>query len=156
MTGYLLLALAIAAGDQLIKFWVRSAIPLHTVRELIPGVLSLTYVQNRGAAFSSLEGQQWLFLLVFAGITAAIVWEAFRNSMHFSPWEWGCIAAIWGGGLGNMIDRIRLGYVVDMIRTEFIDFPIFNAADCFITCGCALLMILLLVKKKEDPHGNNR
>ena len=54
-----------------------------------------------------------------------------------------CIAAIYGGGLANMIDRLRMGYVVDMIETLFVDFPVFNVADCFITCGCVLLMIHL-------------
>ena len=60
--------------------------------------------------------------------------------MNFNTFDWWCIAAVYGGGLGNMIDRLRLGYVVDMIRTEFMVFPVFNVADCFITCGCIALM----------------
>jgi len=59
-----------------------------------------------------------------------------------------CIAAIYGGGLGNMIDRVRMGYVVDMIETTFVEFPVFNVADCFITCGCILLIVHLVLFNK--------
>ena len=75
--------------------------------------------------------------------TVAVVYEYFKKSMPFTTLERWCIAAIYGGGLGNMIDRIRLGYVVDMIETKFMEFPVFNVADCFITCGCVVLMISL-------------
>ena len=73
----------------------------------------------------------------------------FKKPMAFKPLERWCIAAIYGGGLGNMIDRIRMGYVVDMIETTFMDFPVFNIADCFITCGCILIMIHLFLFNKE-------
>ena len=69
--------------------------------------------------------------------------------MGFTKLERFCIAAIYGGGLGNMIDRVRLGYVVDMLETTFMDFPVFNVADCFITCGCAVLMVSLLLVHKD-------
>ena len=69
--------------------------------------------------------------------------------MGFTHLEWWCIAAIYGGGLGNMIDRVRLGYVVDMIETKFMQFPVFNVADCFITCGCILMMISLIFFNKN-------
>ena len=59
------------------------------------------------------------------------------------------IAAVYAGGLGNIIDRVRLGYVVDMIHTDFMDFPVFNVADCFITCGCIALMIHLIFFNKQ-------
>jgi lipoprotein signal peptidase len=68
--------------------------------------------------------------------------------MGFTTLERWCIAAIWAGGLGNMIDRIRLGYVVDMICTDFIRFPVFNVADIFITCGCILLLVHLVFFNK--------
>ena len=69
-----------------------------------------------------------------------IVWEFSKKRLPFKAFERWCIVAVFAGGLGNMIDRLRLGYVVDMIATEFIDFPVFNVADCFITCGCILLI----------------
>ena len=69
--------------------------------------------------------------------------------MPFTRVERWCVAAIYGGGLGNMIDRLRYGYVVDMIETQFMDFPIFNVADCFITCGCIALMAHLVFVNKS-------
>ena len=140
---YCLFVLAIVAADQITKYLVVVNIPLYTDVPFIPGVLGLTYVQNTGAAFSAFQGMQWLFALIFLLFTAAIFWEYFKKPMGFSAFERWCIAAIYGGGLGNMIDRIRLGYVVDMIETKFMEFPVFNVADCFITCGCVVLMISL-------------
>ena len=113
------------------------------------GLFHFTYVQNTGAAFSSFEGQQWLFALIFTVFTLAVLYDMVKKVMPFSPFERWCVAAIYAGGLGNMIDRVRLGYVVDMIEVEFIRFPVFNVADCFITCGCAALMVSLILFNKE-------
>ena len=114
---YALFAAGIVAVDQLSKYFTVAYIPLYTDISFIPGVLNLTYVQNSGAAFSSFEGQQWLFALIFLFFTGLIVWEYFKKKMAFTPFERWCIAAIYGGGLANMIDRLRMGYVVDMIET---------------------------------------
>ena len=149
---YLLMVLFIAgvtAADQLSKLWVCENIALYEKLDGIPGLFHLTYVQNTGAAFSALRGQQWLFALIFVLFTAAIIWEFSKKRMPFSMFERWCIAAIFAGGLGNMIDRIRLGYVVDMIAVDFIEFPVFNVADCFITCGCIVLMISLVFFNKK-------
>ena len=129
--------------DQITKYLTVANIALHQDVEFIPGFLGFTYVQNTGAAFSSFEGQQWLFAVIFLVFTAAILFEYFKKPLPFTKFERWCIAAIYGGGLGNMIDRVRLGYVVDMIETKFIDFPVFNVADCFITCGCIAMVISL-------------
>ena len=139
----------IVAADQFTKYLTVANIALYADVPFIPGLLQLTYVQNTGAAFSSVEGQQWLFAIIFIVFTGLIVYEYFKKSMGFTPFERWCIAAIYGGGLGNMIDRVRLGYVVDMIETTFMEFPVFNVADCFITCGCILLMIHLVLCNKE-------
>ena len=138
-----LFALGVAGLDQLTKFITVAAIPLHGHEPFLPGFLGFTYLQNTGAAFSSFEGMQWMFALIFLVFTLGIFWEYFKKPMGFTTMERWCIAAIYGGGLGNMIDRIRLGYVVDMIETQFMDFPIFNVGDIFITCGCILLLIHL-------------
>lgn len=137
---YTLFSLCIAAADQAVKYLTVLNIPLSGEIPFLPGLLQLTYVQNNGAAFSSFQGQQWLFALIFVVFTGLIVWEYYKKPMGFVPFERWCIAAIYGGGLGNMIDRVRLGYVVDMFETTFVEFPVFNVADCFITCGCILLM----------------
>ena len=146
---YALFVGGIVAADQFTKYLTVANIALYEDVPFIPGLLQLTYVQNTGAAFSSFEGQQWLFALIFAAFTGMILWEFFKNTMKFTTFEWWCIAAIYGGGLGNMIDRVRLGYVVDMIETTFMEFPVFNVADCFITCGCAALIFSLVLLNKE-------
>lgn len=146
---YVLFVAGIVATDQVTKFLTVANIPLYQDVPFLPGVLNLTYVQNTGAAFSSFEGQQWLFALIFLVFTGLILFEYFKKPMGFATFERWCIAAIYGGGLGNMIDRVRMGYVVDMIETSFMEFPVFNVADCFITCGCVLLMGHLVLCNKQ-------
>ena len=106
---YVLFAAAVVGIDQFTKYLTLVNIPLHTEIPFIPGFLGFTYVQNFGAAFSSFQGQQWLFALIFAVFTVAIVWEYRRNSLGFNRFERWCIAAVYAGGLGNMIDRLRFG-----------------------------------------------
>ena len=149
---YLFMALLMAvivAADQLTKLWVVANIPLHTNMDAIPGLFHLTYTQNTGAAFSSFEGARWLFVVIFAVFAAAIIWEFSKKRWPFTTFDRWCIAAIYAGGLGNMIDRVRLGYVVDMIEVDFINFPVFNVADCFITCGVTLLLIHLVFFNRD-------
>ncbi len=139
-----LFAAGIVAADQITKLLVTQNIALYSKMAVLPGLVHLTYVRNVGAAFSILQGKQWLFLLIFVLLTAALAWEFSKKRMPFTTVERWCLAAIWAGGFGNMIDRLRLGYVVDMIEVEFISFPVFNVADCFITCGCILLGVHLV------------
>ncbi len=146
---YAIFSAVIIVADQITKYLTVANIELYADVPFIPGLLQLTYVRNTGAAFSSFEGQQWLFALVFLVFTTAILYEYFKKPMPFTKLERWCIAAIYAGGLGNMIDRVRLGYVVDMIETTFVEFPVFNVADCFITCGCILLMVHLILFNKE-------
>ena len=147
-------AALIVVADQITKYLTVAWIPLYGQKDFIPGLLSLTYAQNTGAAWSMFEGMQWMFALIFLLMTLAILYEYFKSPMPFTRFERWCIAAIYGGGLGNMIDRVRLGYVIDMIKTDFINFPVFNVADCFITCGCfAMIFSLLFINKafwKDD------
>ena len=146
---YALFAAGIVAADQWTKYLTVANIALYQDVEFIPGFLGLTYGQNTGVAFSAFEGQQWLFAIIFAAFTVAILWEYFKKPMGFSKFERWCIAAVYGGGLGNMIDRVRFGYVVDMIETKFMVFPVFNVADCFITCGCIALMISMVFLNRD-------
>ena len=149
---YLLMILAVAgitALDQWTKFWVVENIPLYSQVDAIPGLFHLTYVQNTGAAFSILQGAQWFFALIFLALTVLIVWDMVKKSMPFTKLERWLVVLVYAGGLGNMIDRVRLGYVVDMIEVDFMSFPVFNVADCFITCGCILLLVHLILFNKE-------
>ena len=154
-----LFAAAIVAADQFTKYLVLQNIPLHGHVDFIPGLLSLTYVRNTGAAFSSFEGAQWLFVLVFVLLTAAIVWEFPKKRMPFTTLERWCIVAIYAGGIGNIIDRLRLGYVIDMIEVEFMRFAVFNVADCFVVCGAILLVIYTFFfdkpVKEETGHDSD-
>ena len=142
------MAVLILVADQLTKWLTIVNIPLYHDVSVLPGIVGLTYVQNDGAAFSMLEGQQWVFAVVFAIFAAFIIWEFSKKRLPFSTFERFCIVAVFAGGLGNMIDRLRLGYVIDMIETKFMNFPIFNVADIFITCGCIALMVHLIFFNK--------
>jgi signal peptidase II len=149
---YILMALCvlgITAADQLTKYLVVQNIPLYGQVEAIPGLFHLTYVQNTGAAFSMLQGMQWLFALIFLVLTVAMIYDLVKKAMPFTKLERWLVICVYAGGLGNMIDRLRLGYVVDMIAVDFMNFPVFNVADCFITCGCILLMLHLVFFNKE-------
>ena len=148
---YILMVLAaagIVALDQYTKYLVVANIGLHQQVPAIPGLFNFTYVQNTGAAWSSFQGQQWLFAAVFVLFTVAVVYEFSTKKMGFTNFERWCIAIVYAGGLGNMIDRLRLGFVVDMVNLEFMNFPVFNVADCFICCGCAALMVSLVFFNK--------
>ena len=92
---------------------------------------------------------RWLFVVIFLLLTAAIVYEYFKRPMPFTKVERWCIAAVYAGGLGNIIDRVRLGYVVDMVEVEFMNFAVFNLADCFICVGAVCLMISLVFFNKK-------
>ena len=151
MIQYILMAvfcLGIVGIDQLTKYMVVQNIPLHTQVPVLDKIFHFTYVQNTGAAFSSLEGQHWLFALVLLVFAGFIIWEFPKKRLDFTTFERWMVVSIFAGGVGNMIDRLRLGYVVDMIEVEFMQFAVFNVADIFICCGCVLLMAHLLLFNK--------
>ena len=145
----LLFVALITLVDQLTKYWVVAGIPLHGQIPAIEGLFHITHVRNFGAAFSSFSGMRWMFVAIFLVLTVMIIWEYRKKSMPFSTFDRWCIAAIYGGGLGNVIDRVRLGYVVDMIEVEFMRFAVFNVADCFITCGCIALLVSIVFLNKQ-------
>ena len=146
--GMCLFVALITAVDQWTKWLTVTNIPLFDKVPAIEGLFHFTYVQNFGAAFSSMQGMRWLFVAIFVVLTVMIVLEYRKKSMPFTTFERWCIASVYGGGLANVIDRVRLGYVVDMIEVEFMNFAVFNVADCFITCGCIAMMISLLFFNK--------
>ena len=164
---YCLFVAGIVAADQITKALVVAHIPLGGRMDFLPGFLDFTYLRNTGAAFSSFEGMQWLFALIFLAFTAALFYEYFKKRQPFSGFERWMIAAIYAGGLGNMIDRVLRGYVVDMLDiSPLFDYPIFNLADCFVVVGAVLGAVYYLwfydkYDKKErgygrkDPDGHN-
>ncbi len=152
-----LIAAAAVVLDQWTKYLTVANIELFGRVPAVDGLFHFTLIHNTGAAFSSFEGAQWLFALIFAALTVAIVYEWKHQRLGLKPVEWLLIAGVYGGGLGNMIDRIRLGYVVDMIAVDFINFPVFNVADCFITvCGIALVAHLAFCNKEFWKDGSKK
>lgn len=142
--------------DQVVKAVVSANIALGEVIPAIPGLFHWTHFHNTGAAFSMLQGGRWLFAavcLIGLGVTVILVWKKVLTNRG----ELWCLAAIFGGGIGNLIDRLRLGYVVDMIEVEFMDFAVFNIADAFISCGAVALVVYVLFferakKPKEEAN----
>jgi signal peptidase II len=140
---YLLFAAAVAAGDQLLKKWIVAQLELFEEVSLLPGIVQLTHIRNTGAAFSMLESMRWLLVFVSAAASVAIIIYIFRSRI-------GVIgklsaAGVLGGAVGNLIDRASLGYVVDMFELEFMEFAVFNVADCFITVGGIVFVVCYIV-----------
>jgi len=146
---YIILAAAIVVIDRITKILAETFISDDQVIGVIPELFSFVYTENTGAAFSILSDKTWLLSIVSIAFCVGVVIYWFlkkpQNKML-------CISVslIFAGALGNAIDRIMYGYVIDFIRTDFIDFPVFNVADISITVGAALLMIFVIFFDKEN------
>ena len=136
-------AVLIVLLDQFIKRWILLTLALHESMELIPGVVGLTHVENTGAAFSILENQRWL--LIGIAVVAALLLIAILLRYNDGFWSTLGLAAVLGGTLGNLADRVLLGYVVDIFELQFMNFAIFNIADIFITLGGITFLIHFIV-----------
>ncbi|WP_293874714.1 signal peptidase II [Streptococcus sp. A12] len=136
--------------DQAVKGYVVKEIPLGGMRHFIPKVVSLTYLKNSGAAFSMLENQQWFFTIITLIAMGAAFVYLYRH-IKGSIWLLLGLTLIISGGIGNFIDRLRQGFVVDMFHLDFMNFAIFNVADIYLTIGVGLLLIYLL---REESHGS--
>lgn len=136
--------------DQAVKGYVVKEIPLGGMRRFIPKVVSLTYLKNSGAAFSMLENQQWFFTIITLIAMGAAFVYLYRH-IESSIWLLLGLTLIISGGIGNFIDRLRQGFVVDMFHLDFMNFAIFNVADIYLSIGVGLLLIYLL---REESHGS--
>lgn len=134
--------------DQLVKWAVVSNIKLGEVKGFVPSIMSLTYLQNTGAAFSILENQQWLFTIITLLVIGGAIWYLIKN-IKGSFWLISGLTLIIAGGLGNFIDRLRQGFVVDMFQVDFINFAVFNVADTYLTFG-VLIMLLVIIKEENN------
>ena len=152
MILYILIIVFAVAADQLTKAWAVSALTEITTMPVIEDVFHFTYVENRGAAFGMLSEHRWIFMILsVAGIAGLFLWMMFDKSLE-RPMKV-ILAMIVGGGIGNMIDRVLLGYVVDFIDCRFIDFYVFNVADSFVTVGCFLFVIIAAVPEVKKLIG---
>lgn len=150
---YFLLAASLVALDQLVKYLVLTHIPLHGSVPFIPYLLELTYVQNRGAAFSLFSDHTWLLTLcslVMSAALAVAVWKKFFTH----PLGRTALTLVLAGAVGNLIDRVARGFVVDMFHTLFMEFAVFNVADICLVVGCitASLYYVFLSDQLEGPH----
>lgn len=148
--SFIMAAIVLMILDQLSKWWTVTHIELGQVKPFIPGLVSLTYLQNRGAAFSILQNQQWFFTIITVLVIGYAIYYVLKHPKA-SFWLQLSLLLIISGGLGNFIDRLRLSYVVDMIHLDVINFAIFNVADSYLTIGVLLLVICLW---KEEDYGN--
>lgn len=148
--GFPLGIIGLIALDQWVKAWTVANIALNEQRAFIPGLVNFYYLRNYGAAYSILQNQQWFFTIVTLVVMAGAIWY-FIKHIKGSLWLLSSLSLVIAGGIGNFIDRVRLGYVVDMFHLDFIDFPVFNVADMCLTVGVAALCIYIM---KEENNGS--
>ena len=147
---YAVLVAALVGLDQLVKFLVRANIPLGGDVPFLPHILQLTYVQNTGAAFSILSRHTWVLALV--SLAASVFLAVLLVKRVFPrPFSMFCLSLVLAGAIGNLIDRVALGFVTDMFETLFMNFAVFNVADICVVCGgIAFCAYYLLCHGKEE------
>ena len=140
--------------DQFTKSLAVSNLAGQDPIALIPGVFELQYLENRGAAFGMFQNQRWLFLIM-AVIILAFIGYCFQKFPVNKHYLWLRITAVLlgAGAVGNMIDRVMNGFVVDFFYFSLIDFPIFNVADCYVVVSLILLIILIFFYYKEEDFA---
>ncbi len=154
LIGYFLLIFLIVGLDQWVKSAIVSAIPLGESHPVLTNVFSLTYLQNTGAAWSIFEGKLAFFTVITVVAVAVILYFMVKNRGGHVLLMVG-FSLILAGALGNFIDRIRLGYVVDMFQLDFIQFPIFNVADISLCIGVACLFIYTFFEERLKGTHND-
>lgn len=147
-------AVILVIADQISKLMTLEFLKPIGSKSIIDGVLSLTYVENRGAAFGILQNSRWVFILITVAVTAAIVYYIIKYKPQSRMLRIS-LALILSGAAGNLIDRIFRGYVVDMIEVTFIDYPVFNFADCCVVIGAVLLAAYVIFIYKEPKKEEN-
>ena len=155
---YVLTTLGIAAIvvlDQLSKLWAVNELKPVGTKDFLPGFLRFAYVENRGAAFGMLADSRWVFIAITLVMVGAALFLLYMGKLPKLLMTLPAVCII-GGGVGNLIDRIGKGYVVDMIDVQFMTFAVFNVADIFVCVGAGLVLLYLIVdeisSRKEQRH----
>lgn len=143
----------IAAFDQVTKLIATKYLSDGTAVPFIKGVVQFRYALNEGMAFSLFSGARWIFVVLTAGLCIGALWYLFSNRCK-SLWLYWSIGVIIAGGIGNLIDRVLYGYVVDFIEPVFVNFAVFNIADCAVTLGAASLITHLISDMFRKEKGN--
>lgn len=144
-----IVALLTVIADQALKYWTVKHLKLFESRSGIPYLFDFYFVTNDGAGWGILSGQRNLFIVLTCLMLAYFIYliVKHRQGETLSQLAYGLLL---GGGLGNLIDRLRDGYVIDMISLNFMDFPIFNLADMALTLGAVLLIIQILRGRDQE------
>jgi len=145
---FVLFAILIAAADQCIKLLLVANADKLPV--MIDGLVRFILVRNQGAAFSLFQGARWFFI-AFTAFAQVVIYYLIFSKKITHPMGLVSLAMISGGSIGNLIDRVYLGYVVDYIQLEFVNFAVFNFADCFITIGCLMFAAYILFFEARRP-----
>ena len=136
--------------DQITKYYAMTSLKGNNAFVLIDNVLELYYLVNTGSSWGMLAGQKALILFISFIIITLCVFMIIKSpeDVKFIPFNIS-LSMIIAGGIGNGIDRIRFSYVIDFIYFKAINFPVFNVADIFVTCGAAVFILLIVFKYKE-------
>lgn len=155
LTIVLTAAALLVAADQLLKLWVLDTLAGGPSRLVIPHLLQLTYVENRGAAFGILQGRIGVLSILTLIVVAVLLVMLIRGKFSKHKLVMWCMALIVAGGLGNLIDRMTRGFVVDYLDiSPLFTFPVFNLADCCVVAGTFVLMVYLLLSDiKQKPKA---
>ena len=145
---YSILAILLIAIDQATKYWAVAALSQGPI-PLIHEVLEFRYTENRGVAFSMLSDQPWIFIPISLVMTLLMLVILLRSPMRKSKVFTTSLVLVLSGAIGNLIDRILLGFVIDFIYVRLIDFPVFNFADCCVVIGALLLFCFCLFGMKQ-------
>jgi len=146
---YLVLIAGIIAIDQFTKYLTVAHLQVGQVIDFLPGVMSLTHLQNFGAAWSMFEGQM-LFFIIVTTVVVVVAFYFLLKYMKSSKLMAISLSLVIAGGIGNLIDRVRQGFVTDMFHLDFISFPIFNVADISLVIGVALIFIWAILDELKD------
>ncbi len=150
---YLIIIILSIVADQALKCWVLEHIPLYETIPFLPNFMSLTYIQNTGAAFSFLSGQTG-FLTLISLVMSLFLGYLLYSNFFSHPFGKLSLALVLGGAIGNLIDRAFRGFVVDMFHTDFMRFAIFNIADVCVVVGgigCAIYYCFYYEKIDGTP-----
>ena len=130
---------------------------LYESAPLLPGFLELRYIQNTGGGWSILSDYTWLLSILTAFIMLVLLYLLLRRIVRHPLGRTACVLLL-AGGCGNLIDRLRLGYVVDMFNFQFISYPVFNVADIAVVIGMILAAVyyLFLYEKHDGPERGER
>ena len=148
---YAIIIVAIIAVDRIVKFLVKSGFEPGDTAAVLGDFFHITYVQNKGVAFSMLYGKETLILIITAALMIALLVILVGFHRKFPGMVNIALALICGGGLGNIIDRAAYGYVVDMF--DFGWFPVFNVADICVCVGCGLMLLWALRSMKDEKKA---